>query len=208
MSPRHPRRFPRVTLPRIVAEGMSALEAYVTWPNLEISYIRDLGRMGLACGRPGIFPIAVHTHVKLQIHLGHMLPFEVKAQVAWYDAEYVGFYFDQLPSEGLNGFLTYFDSMMVGANMTSVDPAHFSKEDSFDVWLQAAGDVSVFIWKDKSGLIEKVHVRLAEETVVFTRSTTLGVLTNEQCRALLILSGIDKEDLPVEEFLGNLKPES
>lgn len=204
MSFHEQRRFPRVVVKGPLPELSSILGAQLGWPNLETTEIVDLSYRGMAARRPGLFALAVHNEVALEIRLGVMSPFQAQVRVAWCNLDTVGLELKSMPPEGHQAMAEFLDAKLVGTALKPVERAFFSAGQNFQVWFQGPGGLHVFIWTNKSRTIERVAMSLGERTVEFQRGTRVAIIDGDQRRGLLVLSQIDRPDLPVEEFLRTL----
>lgn len=203
MKMREQRRYPRVHVQRALAELISALDAQVTWPNEEISDVVDLSYKGLAVRRPGMFPIHVQNQVTVTIELGRTRRFQAQARVAWCSLDGVGLELADLPAEGYYLLHEYLDAKLTGARLRPVERIFFGPEETFQFWYQTPG-VHVFIWLNEQGLVNRVSVQLGEDAVNLERGRRLNGLSVREKRAFLLLSQMDKQEHPMEEFVRTL----
>ncbi|MBX3021333.1 MAG: PilZ domain-containing protein [Bdellovibrionales bacterium] len=201
MNFREQRRYPRALLKPALAEVIAVLGAQVTWPNDEASDVLDLSYKGAAVRRPGMFPVAVQNQMPVQVKLGIDKPFEVFARVAWSNLEWVGLEFNEVPAEGHQAMTDFLDAKLLGAAMRPVEKVLFSASSSFTSWYQGPGGVHVFVWMNSNRLIDRINVDFGTESVFFERGQPRVVFSREQRKALLVLSQMDKPDLPMEEFV-------
>ncbi len=195
------RRFPRVAIATDIAEARGELKALITWPNLEVSSLTDLSYKGMAARRPGLFPFAAQQVVDLHMALGIQPSFRVQTRIVWFDLEAVGLEFKQLPPEGHLAMTEYLDARLLGASLRQVQTALIDSSNSFDFWLQGPSGTDVFVWMKSPMIIEQVHVHLDEVSVHLEREKKLTKIGSAERKALLILSQMDKPDLPMEEFV-------
>lgn len=200
------RRYPRVAISTDMAESMGELAAHITWPNLEMSTVTDLSYKGLAARRPGLFPFAAQQVVDVHLSLGIAPSFKVQAKVIWFNLEMVGMELKVLPPEGHLAMAEYLDAKLLGSSLRPVQSSLFASNATFDLWLQGPQGVNVFVWKKTPLLISSVHVEWDDESVHFEREKKLQSLSPRQRKALLILSQMDKPDLPMEEFVRSIAP--
>lgn len=194
------RRFPRVTIPRALAEVILALQARVTWPNEETSDILDLSYKGMAVRRPGLFPIAVQQRIRLSVEFGGHKPFAANVRVAWCNLDWVGLELLEFTAEGHQVLHEYLDAKLVGASLKPVERVFFGEGQTFQFWYQAPG-VHLFIWLNSQGLVERVRVHIAEDVVELDRNRAVKKFSARERRAFLLLSQVDKREHPMEEFV-------
>lgn len=195
------RRFPRVAIATDIAEARGELSALITWPNLEVSSITDLSYRGLAARRPGLFPFAAQQVVDLHMTLGIQPSFQVRARIVWFNADSVGLELQTLPPEGHIAMTEYLDARLLGASLRPVQAALIDPANTFDYWLQGPSGTDVFVWMKSPLLIEQVHVHLDEVSVHLEREKKLTKIGAAERKALLVLSQMDKPELPMEEFV-------
>lgn len=195
------RRFPRVAIATDIAEARGELSAQITWPNLEVSAITDLSYKGLAARRPGLFPFAAQQVVDLHMALGVLPSFQVRARIVWFNLEAVGMDFKELPADGHRAMNEYLDARLLGASLRPVQASLIDSTNTFDFWLQGPSGTDVFVWMKSPLLIEQVHVHLDDVSVHFEREKKLTKISPVERKALLILSQMDKPELPMEEFV-------
>ncbi len=198
------RRYPRVAISTDMAESMGELAAHITWPNLEMSAVVDLSHKGLAARRPGLFPFAAQQVVDVHLALGIAPSFKVQAKIIWFNLESVGMELKNLPPEGHLAMMEYLDAKLLGSSLRPVQASLFAPDATFDRWLQGPGGVHVFIWMKTPLLISQVHVEMNDESVHFEREKKLQSPSPRQRKALLVLSQMDKPDLPMEEFVRSI----
>lgn len=198
------RRFPRVNIATDIAEARGELAAQVTWPNLEMSWVSDLSYKGMAARRPGLFPFAAQQIVDLHMALGVSPSFKVRAKIVWFNLEMVGLQFDNLPPEGHIAMTEYLDAKLLGQSLRQVQASLIDPGNTFDFWLQGPGDTGVFVWMKTPLMVEQVHIHMGEDSVHFEREKKLTKIHPRERKALLILSQMDKPDLPMEEFVANV----
>lgn len=199
------RRFPRVTVHSGLAELMPVFGAQVTWPNLEISDVTDLGLGGLAARRPGLFPIDVQSEVELAIRLGDGEPFPVRARIAWSNADLVGLEVKDLQVDGRLRWRSFVDAKLLGLGLRAVDEKFKSPGQTFKYWFQGPGGrVNIFIYEDEERRIQKVVFAGINFDLELKRGESLQRVSAEQKRALLVLSQLDKPELLMEDFLRSL----
>jgi hypothetical protein len=198
------RRFPRVRLQRSLAEVIAALGAQIVWPNQETGEILDLSYKGFAARRPGLFPIAVQERVDLKVELGTLPPFTVHGRIAWCNLEWVGVEVNELTAEGHLSMGTFLDAKLLGAGLRPVERAFYGEQQSFQYWFQGPQDTHVFVWMDSARAIQKVNVSMNGSPCDFERGQSFQSPSEHQQRALLVLSQMDKDTLPMEEFVRSL----
>jgi hypothetical protein len=194
-----------VTVQRALAEVILALQAQVTWPNMEISDILDLSYKGMAVRRPGMFPVGAQQRVELLVELGGAQPFKVDARVAWCNLDWVGLEIYKLSPDGHQALHRYLDAKLIGSNLRPVERVFFGDEQSFQFWYQSPG-VHVFIWMNSQGLVDRVSVHIAEDVVELKRGRPAKPFSALERRAFLLLSQMDKPVHPMEEFVRTLRP--
>ncbi|MGE4130217.1 MAG: PilZ domain-containing protein [Bdellovibrionales bacterium] len=206
MSSKDQRRYPRVRLQADIAESIGELSASLTWPNLEASSLTDLSYRGCAAQKPGLFPFAAQQVVPVHVRLGISPSFACKARVVWFNLEQVGLEFLEIPPEGHYAIGEFLDAKLIGQALRPVQASWVDKGEAFDRWLQGPNGISVFIYMKTPLMIDQVHLELAEGSVHFSRGTRVFKPTPVQLRALLILSQMDKPDIPMKEFLRSIAP--
>ncbi|MGE0526265.1 MAG: PilZ domain-containing protein [Bdellovibrionales bacterium] len=200
------RRFPRVPLHRELSELLQVLGAQLTWPNLEVSRVLDLSYKGVAVERPGLYPLAAHAQLEVELKLGAQSPFRVLARIAWFSLDVVGLELRTLPAEGHLAMAEYLDVKLAGLGLKAVERAFFSPRHSFQHWFQRPGGLNVFVWREEGcQRINRVVVEWDEATVEFERGKSPGGFEPDRRRALLVLSQMDKPDLPMEEFVRSFR---
>jgi hypothetical protein len=197
------RRFPRATVKPFLKEVVTQLSAKLVWPNLEQSEVIDVAYKGLAVRRPGLFVTDRQQVVKVDVLFG-AFGFQADAKVVWLNLELVGLQFDALPAEGHRAMMEYVDAKLIGQTLRQVGSFFVAKQENFNLWLQGAGGVNVFVWLNAQKLIARVDVEIEGQVVRFERSRPLHLHTRAQRRALLLLSQIDNEELLVEEFVRSI----
>ncbi len=203
-NPHEQRRFPRVNIVTDIAEARGELAAHITWPNLEVSTLTDLSYKGFAARRPGLFPFAAQQVVELHITLGVSPSFRVRGKIVWFNLQLVGFQLDELPPEGHLAMTEYLDAKLLGQSLRPVQTALLDPSNTFDYWLQGPADTGVFVWMKNPLHVEQVHVHMGEDSVHFEREKKLTKVLARERKALLILSQMDKPELPMEEFVRSL----
>ncbi len=198
------RRYPRVQVQTEIAECRGELAAQMTWPNLEMSSITDLSYRGAAALRPALFPFAAQQMVELHVALGLAPSFKTMARIVWFNLEMVGVEFNDLPPEGHLAMTEYLDAKLLGQSLRPVQSQLIHGGVTFDQWLHGPGDTSVFVWMKNPVLIDQVHVDIGDQAVQFVRDRKITSLTSAQRKALLILSQMDKPDLPMKEFVRSI----
>lgn len=198
------RRYPRVS----VSEGLNGIQnvfgAQVLWPNHEISIIQDLSYKGLATRRPGLFPIHVHQRFEIDLELGGDTAFRAPIRVAWCNADLIGCEFQALPPEGHLAMRDFLEAMLQGKSLKPVEKAFIGQHQSFQFWYQGIDGLDVSIWTNPQGEIEQVSLEGEDFHFDLRRGQRIPALTRPLRRALLILSQMDKDGLPMEEFLRTL----
>jgi hypothetical protein len=199
------RKFPRVRLHKTLGETFSALEAHIVWPNQEISDIVDLSYKGLAARRPSLQQVNSGEVVPLEVVLGAHRKFAARGRVVWLTGEAVGFEIDTLSAESHAILRDYIDPTLLGAGLRLVKSEFFSPEQSFDYWFQGASGVHVLIWLDSGRQkIERIDVDLNGDAADFRAGEKLLTPSDSERKALLVLSQIDKNLIPMEDFLRSI----
>lgn len=204
MTTANRRRYARVNLGPWLTAGLPLFGAQVTWPNLETSDIRDLSYKGVAVQRPGLFPVAVHHTVSLQLQFGVLKGFAASAQVAWCTQDMVGLEVVTLSAEGHAILAEYLGARLVGARLRSVAHSFFARDQDFQFWFQDMTGVAVFVWTGDDRLVRRVVVDLGHTDIEWKRGEGAAPDTADRRTALYILSQMDKPGLPMEEFLRSL----
>lgn len=199
------RRYPRVQVLKNLNASSPELQAQVTWPNFETSVVSDLSYKGMAVRRPGLFPIDVHQVVDVDVELGGRPAFRTTARIAWGNLDWVGLEFSSLPPEGHRSLRDFLDAKLIGSTMKPVERVFISENQSFHYWYQGVGQTHVYIWLGSNQAVARVVVDLNGQVSEF-RCGEKTRLSGARQRALLVLSQMDKADLPMEEFLRSLLP--
>lgn len=197
------RRYPRVQVSQVLAALAGELQAQATWPNHETSEVADLSYKGIAVRRPGLFPVNVQQSVQMTLTLGHWPAFSTRARVAWCNLDWVGLEFTTLPAEGHRALGEFLEAKLAGSMMKPVERALHSPMADFQYWYQGPQQTHVYVWM--AGLaIERVRVDMDGESAEFVLGQPSLRLRPADRRALLVLSQMDKEGLPMEEFVRKL----
>jgi hypothetical protein len=204
LADKEQRRFPRARVQSALAELISVLRAQITWPNQETSELMDLSYKGFAARRPGLFPLAVQERVTLKVELGASPAFRTEAKVAWCNLDWVGLEVSVLPPEGHAAMHTFLEAKLLGTLLRPIERALVGAGQSFQSWFQGPSDTHVFVWTDPQGRIERVQVTLSDQVCEFLREVRVSEPTPLQRQALLVLSQMDKDTLPMEEFVRTL----
>lgn len=208
MSGPETRRYPRVAIQTDMAEMRGELQALITWPNLEVSDVRDLSFRGFAARRPGLFPFAAQEVVDLHLTVGLFPSFKIRGRIVWFNLDAVGVEMIHVPAEGLIRLRDFLDAKLLGLALRPVQASLFAKGSTFDFWLQGPGDCHVFVWMKSPVQISHVVVELAGESLRFDREKKLQRQSSNSVdlerKALLVLSQMDKPDLPMEEFVRSI----
>ena len=197
------RRFRRVTVQATLAEVFPMLGAQISWPNHETSEILDLSYKGFAVRRPGLFPVAVQQRVLIAVELGGVPTFTLEARIAWCYLESLGLDVAGFSAEGHAAMSFYLGAKLLGSKLRPVERIFVAKGQSFQYWYQA-GDTHVFVWMNAQKRIERVDVSFSGEVVALNRGDRLEQPSANERRALLLLSQMDKDSLPMEEFVRSL----
>lgn len=203
-DPKYKRRFPRVRMSQTMSNVTAALAAQLTWPNHEISEIQDLAYKGCSASRPGMFEIKGHEIVDVEIELGGEPKFQVKARVVWNSHDWIGMEFLNIPAEGHAAMTEFLDAKLVGSVMKKVETVFVGPGQSFTHWFQGTGVTHVFVWTNSAKLIDRVTVDMGGKIVEFKRGEKHKKLDSAKRRALLVISQMDKPELPMEEFVRTL----
>lgn len=198
------RRFPRARVQAALAEVIAVLRAQIVWPNQETSELMDLSYKGFAARRPGLFPIAVQERVNIRVELGAAAPFFAAAKVVWCNLDWVGLEVASLPPEGHAAMHVFLESKLLGSQLRPVERALVGTGQSFQYWFQGPSDTHVFVWTDPAQRIDRVQVSMENEQCEFSRGVKVPSPGEGQRKALLVLSQMDKDTLPMEEFLRTL----
>lgn len=204
MSGPETRRYPRVAIQTDIAEARGELKAQITWPNLEVSELTDLSFKGFAARRPGLFPFAAQQVVDMHLAVGLEPSFLVKARIIWFNLDGVGVEMLNIAPEGLVRLRDFLDAKLLGQALRPVQASLFAHGATFNYWLQGPGDCHVFVWMKTPIEIDYVVVEMGGETMRFEREKKLQRLGDLQRKALLVLSQMDKPDLPMEEFVRSI----
>lgn len=200
---KEPRRFPRVHVSKTLAGLVPDLQAQITWPNHETSEIVDLSYKGMAVRRPGIYALGAQQKVQVEVGLGRLPTFMTSARIAWCNVEWVGLEFFTLPADGHFSMREYLDAKLVGTAMKPVESALVNGRENFKYWFQGPGQTHVYIWVSGAA-VERVSVDMDGKVAEFVRGQPRLKLRANERRALLVLSQMDKEGLPMEEFVRSL----
>ena len=197
------RRFPRVQVSKVLAGLSTELQAQIAWPNHETSEVVDLSYKGMAVRRPGLYPVNVQQKAEVEIALGHLPAFRASARIAWCNMDWVGLEFASLPAEGHLALRDFLDAKLVGTMMKPVERALIGEGETFQYWYQGPGQTHVYVWMS-AGQVERVNVDMDGKVCEFVRGQPRLRLKAPDRRALLVLSQMDKDGLPMEEFVRNL----
>jgi hypothetical protein len=197
------RRFPRVQFSKTLAGLSPDLQAQISWPNHEISEIVDLSYKGMAVRRPGLYPVNVQQKAEIEVALGHLPAFRTSARIAWCNLDWVGLEFASLPADGHLALRDFLDAKLVGTMMKPVERMLVHDGESFQYWYQGPGQTHVYVWMS-AGRVERVNVDMDGKICEFARGQPRLRLKAADRRALLVLSQMDKEGLPMEEFVRSL----
>ncbi len=197
------RRFPRAQVSKTLGGVSPDLHAQIAWPNHEISEVADLSYKGMAVRRPGMFPIGVQQRAEIEISLGRLPPFLTTARIAWCNADWVGLEFSALSADGHVAMAEYLDAKLVGTALKPVESVFVNPQEGFQFWFRGPGLTNVYIWKSEIA-VERVRVDMNGRVSDFVRGQPRLELGQDQRRALLVLSQMDKEGLPMEEFVRSL----
>jgi len=197
------RRFPRVHVSKALAGLVPDFQATLAWPNLETSEVVDLSYKGLAARRPGLYPIGVQQRLQVEVTLGRLPAFQVAARIAWCNMDWVGLEFPSLSPEGHFSLREFLDAKLVGTAMKPIESAFVNGSENFQYWYQGPGQTHAYIWLS-GGAVERVQVDMGGLVTEFVRGQPSLNLKPSDRRALLMLSQMDKEGLPMEDFVRSL----
>jgi len=197
------RRFPRAHVSKALAGLVPDLQAQVTWPNHETSAVVDLSYKGMAVHRPGLYALVAQQKVEVEISLGSQPPFAASARIAWCNQDWIGLEFQALPAEGHIAMRGFLDAKLVGTALKPVERVFVNSDEDFHYWYQGPGQTHVYIWMAGQD-VERVRVDLDGSVTEFVRGQPRLRLKPVDRQALLVLSQMDKEGLPMEEFVRNL----
>jgi hypothetical protein len=197
------RKFPRVHLEKSLSQTFADLEAHLIWPNHEISDVVDLSYKGLAARKPALHAVSTMDRIPLEVALGKQ-KFSVNGKVVWLTDEAVGFEIETLSAESHRALGQYMDPNLLGAGLRAVDRSFFAKGADFDYWYQGGSGTHVLIWLDSARQIDHLRVDLNGQIVEFKAGRVVAAPSPQERQALLVLSQIDKAQIPMEEFIRSL----
>jgi hypothetical protein len=197
------RRFPRIQVSPKLAALAGDLQAQVAWPNHEVSEVADLGYKGVAVRKPGLYPVNAQSSADVEVTLGGWPSFRARVRIAWCNMDWVGLEFTEIPAAGHSALAGYLDAKLVGSMMRPVERALISPLTDFQYWYQGPAQTHVYVWMSGSA-VERVRVDMDGQVAEFVLGQPGLRLRPVERRALLVLSQMDKEGLPMEEFVRKL----